>query len=103
VDIAEDSEGITLKADLPGVSRDQLDVRVESGHLLIEGTIKMAVPDNLTVVYAEVRGSLYRRSFALSNELDSAGVEANLTDGVLTVRIPRTEAAKPRRIQIEAA
>jgi HSP20 family molecular chaperone IbpA len=101
VDIFEDANGITLLADLPGVSREQLDVRVESGHLLIEGHINNPVPDHLSVVYAEVRGAIYRRSFTLSNELDSAGVEANLKDGVLTVRVPRTEAAKPRRIEVK--
>jgi HSP20 family molecular chaperone IbpA len=101
VDIVEDPAGITLKADLPGVGREQLDVRVESGHLLIEGDIRVAVPEHLSVMYAEVRGGHYRRSFALSNELDSERVEANLKDGVLTIRIPRTEAARPRRVEVQ--
>ena len=101
VDIFEDANGITLLADLPGVSKEELDVRVESGHLLIEGRINTPMPENLSVVYAEVRGGSYRRSFTLSNELDSAAVQANLKDGVLRVRVPRTEAAKPRRIEVK--
>jgi len=100
VDIIEDAAGITLKADLPGVARDRLDVRVESGHLLIDADISVPVPERLSVVYAEARGAHYRRSFALSNELDSQRVEANLKDGVLSIRIPRTEAARPRRIEV---
>jgi len=103
VDIVEDEGGITLTADLPGVSRERLDVRVEGGHLLIEAEVAVPVPEQLSVVYAEVRGAHYRRSFALSNELDSAHVEANLKDGVLTLRVPRTEKAKPRRIEVQVS
>src|SRR5579871_262823 len=90
VDIFEDKHGITLRADVPGVSRENLNVRVEGGHLLIDAAIAVPVPEGLNVVYAEVRGGAYHRSFALSNELDSAAVEANLKDGVLTIRVPRT-------------
>lgn len=102
VDIVEDETGITLIADLPGVARDRLDVKVESGHLLIEGDIAVDSPADLNIMYAEVRGGSYRRSFALSNELDPAKVEANLKDGVLVIRIPRTEQARPRRIEVRA-
>jgi len=102
VDIIEDSAGITLYADLPGVTREGLEVRVESGHLFIEGRISVDVPESLKVIHAEVRGGRYRRSFALSSELDAARVEANLKDGVLTLKVPRTEAARPRRIEVKA-
>lgn len=102
VDIVEDQSGITLRADVPGVSKENLNVRVEGGHLLIDAEIAVQVPDNLGVLYAEVRGGAYHRSFALSNELDSSAVEANLKDGVLTIRVPRTERAKPRKIEIQA-
>ena len=103
VDIVEDAGGITLYADLPGVTRDGLEVRVESGHLFIQGTISVSVPEDLKVLYAEVRGSKFQRSFALSSELDTSHVEANLKDGVLTLKVPRTEAAKPRRIEVKVA
>lgn len=103
VDIVEDAGGITLYADLPGVTRDGLEVRVESGHLFIQGTISVSIPEDLKVLYAEVRGSKFQRSFALSSELDTSHVEANLKDGVLTLKVPRTEAAKPRRIEVKVA
>ncbi len=102
VDIVEDQSGIILRADVPGVARENLDVRVEGGHLLIDASISVPVPENLNVLYAEVRGGAYHRSFALSNELDSTAVEANLKDGVLTIRVPRTERAKPRKVEIRA-
>jgi HSP20 family molecular chaperone IbpA len=102
VDIVEDQYGITLRADVPGVPKENLNVRVEGGHLLIDAEILVQVPENLNVLYAEVRGGAYHRSFALSNELDSAAVEANLKDGVLTIRVPRTERARPRKIEIQA-
>jgi len=102
VDIVEDQTGIILSADLPGVPRENLNVRVEGGHLLIDAEMAVAVPADLNVLHAEVRGGAYHRSFALSGELDSNAVEANLRDGVLTIRVPRTERAKPRRIEIKS-
>ncbi|MDB5805348.1 MAG: heat shock protein Hsp20 [Betaproteobacteria bacterium] len=102
VDIIEDQTGITLTADVPGVSKDNLNVRVEGGHLLIDAGISISVPDDLNVLHAEVRGGSYHRSFALSSELDTAAVEASLKDGVLTIRVPRTDRAKPRRIEVRS-
>ncbi|MDB5804586.1 MAG: heat-shock protein Hsp20 [Betaproteobacteria bacterium] len=86
---------------MPDVSKENLNVRVEGGHLIDAG-ISVEVPENLNVLYAEVRGGSYRRSFALSNELNSGAVEANLKDGVLTIRVLRTERAKARKIAIQA-
>jgi HSP20 family protein len=54
-------------------------------------------------VYAEVRSGRYRRSFTLSRELDSSHIDATLKDGVLTLRLPKLEQAKPRRIEVRPA
>jgi HSP20 family protein len=69
--------------------------------LLIDAEIAVNALKDLSVLYAESRGATYHRSFALSGELDGNAVEANLKDGVLTIRVPRTERAKPRRIEIK--
>lgn len=100
VDVFEDASGITLLADMPGVPRDQLDLKIEGDALLIEGAVQQPTPDGLEAVYAEVRVPRYRRSFTLSRELDTARIEANLKDGVLTVRIPKQAHAQPRRIAV---
>jgi HSP20 family molecular chaperone IbpA len=102
VDVFEDASGITLLADMPGVSKDQLEVRVEGDALLIEGGVQRLTPDGLEAVYAEVRVPRYRRSFTLSRELDTARIEANLKDGVLTLRIHKQAHAQPRRVAVTA-
>lgn len=100
VDVLEDDEGITLLADLPGVPKDQLELRVDGDALVVEGVMGRFTPETLEPVYAEVRLPRYRRSFALSRELDASRIEANLKDGVLTLRIPKQAHAQPRRISI---
>jgi HSP20 family molecular chaperone IbpA len=103
VDIHEDPSGITLHADMPGVNRERLNVQVDSDGLLIEGDVELAMPQSMQALYADVRATRFRRSFTLSSELESAAVEANLKDGVLTVRLPKKTAYQPRKIQVQSA
>ena len=100
VDVFEDDAGITLLADLPGVPKDRLELKLDGDTLLIEGTIATPTPQDLQSVYAEIRVPRYRRAFVLSRELDPAKIDANLRDGVLNLRIPKQEHAKPRRIDV---
>lgn len=102
VDVYEDESGITLLADLPGVPRENLELKVEGDTLLLEGTVQPQTPEGLEPVYAEVRVPRFRRSFTLSRELDSQRIDANLKDGVLTLRIPKAQEAQPRRITVQA-
>ena len=101
VDVLEDESGITLLADLPGVPREQLELKVEGDTLLIEGTVAAFAPEGLEAVYAEVRLPRYRRAFTLSRELDSSAIQAQLRDGVLNLRIPKQAHAQPRRIEVQ--
>ena len=102
VDVFEDASGITLLADMPGVPKDQLELKIEGDALLIEGGVQALAPEGLEAVYAEVRVPRYRRSFTLSRELDTASIEASLKDGVLTLRIPKQAHAQPRRVAVNA-
>lgn len=102
VDVFEDASGITLLADLPGVPREQLELKIEGDALLIEGSAQPPTPEGLEALYAEVRVPRYRRRFTLSRELDSSRIEANLKDGVLNLRIPKQVHAQPRRITVSA-
>ena len=102
VDVFEDAAGITLLADMPGVPKEQLELKVEGDSLLIEGGVQPSTPDGLEAIYAEVRVPRYRRSFTLSRELDTTRIEANLKDGVLSLRIPKQAHAQPRRIAVTA-
>ena len=102
VDVFEDASGITLLADMPGVPKDLLELKIEGDALLIEGGVQALTPEGLEAVYAEVRVPRYRRSFTLSRELDTARIEAILKDGVLMLRIPKQAHAQPRRIAVSA-
>lgn len=100
VDVAEDAEGITMLADLPGVPRDNLKLHVEGDTLTIEAEIALATPDGMEASHAEVSLPRYRRVFTLSKELDSNAIAAELRHGVLTLRIPKASHAQPRRIEV---
>lgn len=100
VDIYEDESGITL-TDLPGVSKERLGVKVNGDNLLIDGDVSVPAPQDMELLYAEIVASSYRRSFTLSRELDASKIEANLKDGVLKLRIPKAEEARPRKIEIK--
>jgi HSP20 family protein len=103
VDVLEDERGITLLADLPGVPRDGLDIKVDGETLTIEGSIATATPQALQPAYVELRAPRFRRAFTLSRELDTGHIEANLKDGVLNLRIPKLEHAQPRRISVNVS
>jgi HSP20 family molecular chaperone IbpA len=100
VNVFEDTEGITLEADMPGVSKDRLELQVDRDSLLIEGEIQVPMPEAMEALHADVRATRYSRSFALSRELDSAKIEASLKDGVLRLRIPKREEVRPRKIEV---
>jgi len=100
VDIYEDADGIILTADMPGVSRDRLNIEVDKDMLLIEGDARIDMPEGMEALYADVRTPRYRRSFTLSGELETGQIDASLKDGVLSVRIPKRAEVRPRRIEV---
>jgi HSP20 family molecular chaperone IbpA len=103
VDVIEDSTGITLYADLPGVPKDRLNVRVEGETLQIDAELVLAVPEGMEASHAEVQRTRFRRAFTLSRELDPDKVSAEFSQGVLRLRIPKAEHAQPRRIEVQVA
>jgi len=103
VDVFEDAAGVTVIADLPGVSRDRLNIRMEAEVLSIEAEAAVAVPAGVRLVHGELREPVFRRSFRLGAEFDRDGISANLKQGVLTLRVPRIREAQPRRIPVMGA
>lgn len=101
VDVFENEASITLLADLPGVPREQLNVRVDGETLVLEATAATAGPENMELVYGEAQCPAFRRQFTLSRELDASRIEAQLRDGVLRLTIPKAEEARPRRIEVQ--
>jgi len=102
VDVIEDIEGITLYADLPGVTKEKLSLEVEGETLTIEGEMDLRVPEGMEATHAEVSVPRFRRVFTLSKELDTGKLQAALKQGVLKLRIQKAERAKPRRISVQA-
>jgi len=103
VDVIEDATGLTLYADLPGVPKDKLNVRVEGDTLSLDAEIVLPVPEGMEPSHAEVQRTRYRRAFTLSRELDPDKVAAEFSHGVLRLRIPKAEHAQPRRIAVQVA
>ncbi|WP_278490289.1 Hsp20/alpha crystallin family protein [Achromobacter insolitus] len=100
VDIFEDATGVTVIADLPGVTKERLNVKVESEMLVIEGEASVQVPNDVRLIHGELREPLFRRSFRLGPEFDKDAISASLKQGILTLRVPRVREAQPRRIPV---
>lgn len=103
VDVTEDAAGITLYADLPGVTRDSLQMQVEADTLTIDAEVGLTLPEGLQSTHTEVGVGRFHRSFTLSKELDADKITAELSNGVLTLRIPKAQHAQPRRISIDVS
>ena len=103
VDIFEDAEGITLMADMPGVSKDRLNIEVDKERLIVEGTVQLDIPEGMEALHADVRLTRYLRSFALSSELATDEIDASLRNGVLNLRIPKRQEVRPRKIEVRVA
>jgi HSP20 family molecular chaperone IbpA len=104
VDIFEDEDGLCVWADVPGVEPDGVNVEVEDDVLTLEGKVSLADYEGLTPVRTEYNVGPYLRRFSLprAHRYDRERIAARLRDGVLEIRIPRAEEAKPRRIDISA-
>jgi HSP20 family protein len=95
---------LVLKAELPDVSREDIDITVENGTLTIKGEKKLGREiKEEQFHHAERRYGTFSRSFSLPRSVDTAKVGAEYRNGVLTIRLPLREEAKPRQIQVEVA
>ena len=100
VDIVRDDDAITLVADLPGVRKEDLELRVEDGVLAIAAPVA-EVEARHRPVYREYGVGGYARRFSLSDKIDAARISAELKDGVLTVTLPKADRLRPRRIEVK--
>jgi HSP20 family molecular chaperone IbpA len=102
VDIFEDDQGLVVVADLPGADPAGLDVRVERGTLTLQARTANERASG-EPVFREFELTGFFRQFQLPDEVDPARIEAELKQGVLTLRLPRVAPAEPRRIQVKTA
>lgn len=99
-DIVETDEALVLVMDMPGVSRDRVNIDLDQNVLSVEGRIDTEAFRDLRPVYTEYNLGHFSRRFSLSEEIDDSGITASISDGVLTLRLPKSEAKKPRRIEV---
>jgi HSP20 family molecular chaperone IbpA len=100
VDIYENDEEILLFADMPGVAKESISVNVDNGKLELSGIRKLQITGSSN--WQEFGDIEYRRVFAVPQSIDISKVNAELKEGVLALHLPKSEAAKPRTIQINA-
>jgi len=99
VNIIETEEGLTLIADIPGAAKDGLDINVEKGILTISAPVSSTAPGR--PVYREFELAPYYRQFSIPEVLDHEKAVADYANGILTLKVPKAEAAKPRKIEIK--
>jgi HSP20 family protein len=100
-DIFEGENDLTVILEMPGVEKNNVDVRVEDGVLNVEGRLDLTKYQGLQPLYTEYNIGHYSRSFRLSSKIDQNKIAAEMKDGVLTLRLPKVEEAKPRTIQVK--
>ena len=100
VDIFETDRELTLLADLPGVTAENLSIDLRENTLTLTGEVEPLERANEEDILIEYEVGKYYRQFSLSNVIDQSKIDANLTDGVLRLRLPKVEEAKPRKIEV---
>jgi HSP20 family protein len=100
-DIYETQDTLTVILEMPGVEKNNVDVRVEDSVLHVEGRLDFSKYQNLQPLYTEYNIGHYSRSFRLSSKIDQNNIRAELRDGVLSLTLAKMEKAKPRAIQVQ--
>ena len=101
VDVLESKESYLIRAELPGMKREDINVEVKDGTLLLSGERKSEKPaEGVEYRHAERVAAKFWRSFSLPETVKQEGIEATYKDGILEIRVPKVEEAKPRQIEI---
>ena len=101
VDIYENDDEILLHAEMPGVKKDNISVNIDNGSLILSG-VRSLNPDG-AAEWQEFGDVEYQRAFSVPQTIDVNKVNAELKDGILALHLPKSEAAKPRKIEIQAS
>jgi len=103
VDIIEQPEELQLIVDMPGVKSDEIDIRFEDGELHLQGPVNLRQPAETRFLLQEYGVGDFDRTFRVSEQIDASKIRAECADGVLTLHLPKIEAAKPRKIAVTAS
>jgi HSP20 family molecular chaperone IbpA len=100
-DVFETNDGLTLVMEMPGVDRNAIDIALKDDVLRVEGRIDFGKYRDLAPVYTEYNIGHYARSFSVPDKVDQNNINAQLEDGVLTLTLPKTQAAQARKITLK--
>lgn len=101
VDILETKDELTVLADLPGAQPDDIDINFERGTLILHGKVRPRQPEDTNFLLAEYGIGDFYRTFEVSEHVDAERIRAEFDDGVLTLHLPKVEAVKPRKIEVQ--
>jgi HSP20 family molecular chaperone IbpA len=99
-DIYEKDDVILVRCDMPGVTQDQVDIRLDNTELEITGTQAATTPEGVDLLAGEYETGVFRRKFSIPQLINREGITAHLHNGVLDIALPKAEQAKPRKIEI---
>jgi HSP20 family protein len=102
VDILEQKDELLLKADVPGARADQIDVHFEDGTLILRAAVPLRQPEEQRFLLREYGVGNFFRTFRVSETIDAGKISAEYREGVLTLRLPKAEAMKPRKITVNS-
>jgi HSP20 family protein len=100
VDVYETPHELVLQADVPGAAADGIDVRYEDGELRIHAPVAARQKDDTRFLLEEYGVGDFYRTFRLGQDIDATKIEARFAEGVLTLKLPKIEAVKPRKISV---
>ncbi len=100
-DIAETEKSLIVTMDVPGVRKEKVNITLENNNLDVDAKIDHLPYEDLNPVYTEYNVGHYTRQFTVSNNIDSKNIDANLTDGVLTLTLPKVPEVLPRKIEVK--
>lgn len=98
--VDQSKDDTLVQVELPGVSKDELNLTVENKEMLIEGSASYRLPENWKILHRESKARAYRLRLRIGDQVDQAAIKAQLSDGVLTVTLPKAAAAKPKKVEI---
>ena len=102
VDIIERPDELLVVADVPGVTAESIDVRYEQGDLTLEARADARQPTDTNYLFREYGVGAFRRVFRLSETVDAGRISAEVSNGVLTLYLPKAESAKPKQIKVKS-
>jgi HSP20 family protein len=104
INVTEDNDSLYVRAELPGIKANELEISATGNNLSIAGERKMATKNEAASYHRRERESgVFRRTITLPNDIDSYSVEARYTNGILTITLPKAELSKPKQITVKAA